>query len=79
MFEDNQSCIAWAEGAVGWSEMAKHIDLWQHYVHQAVESKTLDLVPILSKDNLADMMTKPLPKPRIQELLSVIFGDMSAV
>ena len=52
--------VAWSEGSVGGSDRAKHIDLREHFVHDAVASKILKLVPIASAANVADLLTKPL-------------------
>ena len=40
--------------------VAKHIDRREHFVHDAVASKILKLVPIASAANVADLLTKPL-------------------
>ena len=74
IFEDNNTCIAWSEGAVGGSDRAKHIDLRQHFVHEAVEQKILKLGRINSSDNAADIMTKPLSAPNIITLRRKILG-----
>ena len=58
VYEDNESCIAWAAGAVCGAERAKHIDLRKYFVHDAVANKILKLVPIASKLNSADIFTK---------------------
>jgi len=60
VYEDNRTCVAWSEGSVGGSDRAKHIDLREHFVHDAVASKILKLVPIASAANFADLLTKPL-------------------
>ena len=61
--EDNRTCVAWAEGAVGGSDRAKHIDLRVHFVHEAVQANVLSLQVVRSADNLADLFTKPLAQP----------------
>jgi len=61
IFEDNATCIKWAGGAVGGSDRAKHIDLREHFVHQAQEQHVLRLQPIAGANNVADLLTKPLP------------------
>jgi len=60
IFEDNATCIKWAGGAVGGSDRAKHIDLREHYVHQAQDRNLLRLQPVAGVDNVADILTKPL-------------------
>ena len=68
------TCIAWSEGSVGGSDRAKHIDLRQHYVHEAVQAKTLKLEVIASADNVADILTKPLPQASFQLLRKRLLG-----
>ena len=63
IFEDNRTCIAWSEGAVGCSDRANHIDLRKHFVHNAVKEGVLSLHPVRSEDNVADILTKPLAEP----------------
>jgi hypothetical protein len=62
IFEDNTTCIKWAGGAIGGTDRAKHIDLREHFVHKAQSNKVLQLVPVVSADNVADLLTKPLLK-----------------
>ncbi len=47
---------------MGGSDRAKHIDLREHFVHEAQDKKVLQLVPVASSDNVADLLTKPLLK-----------------
>jgi hypothetical protein len=72
--EDNRTCIAWSEGSVGGRVRAKHIDLRQHFVHNAVQDKVLSLRSIKSEDNVADLLTKPLAEPAFQVLRKQIMG-----
>ena len=65
IFEDNECCVAWSEGSVGGSERAKHIDLRKHFVHDAVAAKILQLRKIDTKDNAADLLTKPLDQDSV--------------
>ena len=43
IYEDNTTCIKWFEGSVGGSDCAKHIDLREQFVHEAVDKKILKL------------------------------------
>ena len=72
--EDNRTCVAWAEGAAGGSDRAKHIDLRVHFVHDAVQSKVLSLQVVRSADNLADIFTKPLWQPVFVSLRQRVLG-----
>ena len=51
--EDNRTCIALGEGAVGVSDRAKYIDLRRHFVHDAVKDGILTLYAVSSADNIA--------------------------
>jgi len=74
IFEDNATCIKWAGGAVGGSDRAKHIDLREHFVHQAQDLRVLRLVPIAGVDNVADLLTKPLLKASFLPLRKRLMG-----
>jgi hypothetical protein len=74
IFEDNRTCIAWSEGSVGGSDRAKHIDLRCHFVHEAVKSGILTLRVVNSSDNVADLLTKPLPEPAFKVLRKRLMG-----
>jgi hypothetical protein len=74
IYEDNRTCIAWAEGAIAGSDKAKHIDLRQHFIHEAVEKKILTLVTISSQNNAADLLTKPLPRATVVDLRRKLLG-----
>jgi hypothetical protein len=72
--EDNRTCIAWSEGSVGGSDRAKHIDLRRHFVHEAVQGKVLTLKAVKSEDNIADLLTKPLPEQPFKLLRKQLLG-----
>ena len=74
IYEDNRTCIAWSEGSVGGSDRAKHIDLREHFVHDAVQAKVLKLEAIASADNVADLLTKPLARTPFQLLRKRLMG-----
>jgi hypothetical protein len=59
---------------VGGSDRAKHIDLQQHFVHDAVHAKVLKLEVVRSADNVADIFTKPLPKTPFLVLRKQLMG-----
>jgi hypothetical protein len=74
IFEDNRTCIAWTEGSVGGSDRAKHIDLRAQFVHDAVKDGVLTLCPVSSADNVADLLTKPLPEAAFLVLRKRLMG-----
>ncbi len=75
IFEDNRTCIAWTEGSVGGSDRAKHIDLRAHFVHDAVKDGILTLQTVSSAENVADLLTKPLPETVFRVLRKRLMGS----
>jgi len=39
----------------------KHIDIQYHYIYEIVKNHKIKIIHISSDDNLADILTKPLP------------------
>lgn len=62
LFTDNQSAIAIAHNPQFHSR-TKHIDIALHFLRDHVQSGTLNTVYVNTKDNLADILTKALPRP----------------
>ena len=52
----------------------KHIDLRRHFVHEAVQGKNLTLKAVSSEDNVADLLTKPLPEQPFKLLRKQLLG-----
>ena len=48
------------------------IDTHYHHVREQLEAGTFDLMYVPTEDNLADLFTKNLPKPRHHELAEKI-------
>ena len=74
IYEDNTTCIKWAEGAVGGTDRAKHIDLRENFVHEAQQSKLIQLKSIKGEDNVADILTKPLLEAKFIKLRKHLMG-----
>jgi len=66
--------VSRSQSSVGGSDRAKHIDLREHFVHEAVDKKILKLEPINSTDNAADLLTKPLLKALFWPLRKRLLG-----
>lgn len=50
----------------------KHLALDYHFIRDNVQSGALRVAHVLTRDQLADTLTKPLPRPRFLELNSKI-------
>lgn len=57
---DNKSAIELAKNPVN-HERSKHIDVRFHFIREQVKEGNVELVHVGSRDQVADMFTKPLP------------------
>jgi hypothetical protein len=71
--EDNKSNIAYSQNALV-SEKTKHIDMKYHFVKDHVQMGTMKLRYLTTGDIVADMLTKPLPRPAVVTHMSAILG-----
>lgn len=67
LFVDNRSAIDFATNERT-KNSSRHIDVAHHYVKQFLDDGSLHLFHVSSADQIADIMTKPLPKLVHQEL-----------
>jgi len=44
----------------------KHIDLWYHFIREAIEDKKIEIEYVLTEENVADIFTKALARPRFK-------------
>ena len=59
VFEDNRSCIKVTESPK-FTPRTKHVAIKYHHFQSYVSDKTIAVLPIDTKDPLADIFTKPL-------------------
>jgi Reverse transcriptase (RNA-dependent DNA polymerase) len=65
---DNQTARTLASGELSVGQRTKHIDIRYHFVREMVEAKDLDVKWIPGEGQLADLLTKCLPKARFVDL-----------
>jgi hypothetical protein len=68
---DNQGAIALAKDNKFHSR-TKHIYLRYHYIRESVENKKISLSYIPTHDNVADIFTKALPRPKFQVFVELL-------
>ena len=74
---NNQGCIALANNLVSHSR-AKHIDIHHHFIRERIERREIRLNYVSTKDMLADVFTKALPREafeRFRNLLGILPSD----
>ena len=68
---DNQGAIALVKDSK-FHAQTKHIDLQYHFVHEAVEDGKMKMDYIPSSENIANIFTKALPKPKFVEFVGAL-------
>lgn len=72
--EDNQSCIAMATSEK-FSMRTKHIDIKARHVKDLVDKKIVKIIYCPSNQNIADILTKPLAKPKFNEFKAKLISE----
>ncbi|GJE99589.1 polyprotein [Phanerochaete sordida] len=70
LFTDNQASIAYAHDNQ-FHARSKHIDIRHHFIRERIKSGDIKVVHCASEDNVADMFTKALSKPKHSAALSL--------
>ena len=71
IFGDNQGSLFVAKNHKI-TDQVKHIDIRHHFIREQIDLGTLDVEHVSTKIMLADMFTKPLPQPQLNNLRSLI-------
>jgi Reverse transcriptase (RNA-dependent DNA polymerase)/gag-polypeptide of LTR copia-type/Integrase core domain/GAG-pre-integrase domain len=71
LFEDNQGCIKIANNDKV-SSRTKHIDIKYHHLRDLTERDVIRLEYCETSKMIADMLTKPLPKQKLEDLRAMI-------
>ena len=73
LHEDNRCAILWSKDCIV-NENNKHIRIRYHIVRDSTRDGTVRLDWIESKDNVSDILTKPLTAPQFAVLRDRLLG-----
>ena len=71
LYADNQSAIKLVKNPE-FHKRTKHIDVRYHYIREKFNEGVFSLEYVCSKEQLADVLTKPTPQTRFQELREML-------
>ena len=74
IYEDNQACIHLSKNPGDFSR-SKHIDTRYHFVREQVAQQTVTQKKVETKDNLADVFTKPLDRKQFYTITNNFMTD----
>lgn len=66
LFEDNRGCIGMASNLE--TKRSKHIDVKHHFIRDHIANGRIQLEAVGTREQIADIFTKPLDSVRFQEL-----------
>jgi len=69
--EDNKACVVFSQNPTD-HQRSKHIDIKFNFVRDLILTKVIEIVSCSSRDQLADLFTKPHPKERFKDLINRI-------
>ena len=72
---DNQGAIALVKNPII-SNRSKHIDTKHHFIREKFSAKVIDISYVNTNDNVADVFTKPVTKPKLIRFRGMLFGEM---
>ena len=73
LYCDNQGAIAMADNPI-MHKRTKHIDIRHHFIREVVSRGEVELRYIPTGDQIADLLTKALPRATVQRHRSILLG-----
>jgi hypothetical protein len=67
LYNDNNGCIGLSKNPIN-HDKTKHISMRHHFLREQVQEGTLTVTHVPSKLNIADILTKYVPKDQFQQL-----------
>ena len=74
IYEDNRGAEKWTR-TLSEPNRTKHIDISYHHIRDWVKLGRLEIVPVETQLQLADALTKALPRPQHEFLMSKYCGQ----
>ena len=73
IYEDNRGCEKWTR-TLSEPNRTKHIDIHYHHIREMVKLGKITIEPVETQLQLADAMTKALPRPQHEFLMEKYCG-----
>ena len=73
IFGDNQGSLDMVKNSSS-NDRSKHIDIKHHFVREKYNEGLINVHHIPTDNNVADLMTKPATKPKLQKFRNMLFG-----
>ena len=73
VWEDNAACILMSENPVN-RERSRHVDVKFHFLRERVQLDEIKLLKCLGTQNVADALTKSLPRPSFVQHREYLWG-----
>jgi hypothetical protein len=77
IFEDNAACIHSSNETKAFGPRSKHIDVCMFKLREFVQDKILVLEKVHTAGNVANCLTKALPKDVVETMRTVMLGAQS--
>ena len=74
IYGDNQGAIALSKNPVN-RQRSKHIDVKYHFSRTTLSEGKIDIIYCPSEDMVADILTKPVARVRINKFKNWFFGN----
>lgn len=68
---DNNLAIVLTQNTSGHSKI-KHVDIKTHWIHEAVTFGDIHVEPVSSEENIVDIFTKSLSRPKLENLIKMM-------
>ena len=69
--EDNQGAIALTQNPIAHSR-TKHIDIRFHFIREARENGSVDIIYCLTSEIITDLFNKPIPRGQFEKLRDLL-------